>query len=228
MRVVALLSILAVSCVAGGGDTAPDPKDAASSDTTDDTTGNDGSSIFPVEDAAAFDDASTSDAVDTGSAVADATTCGVAGKPCCAGDACGTGSYCFAALCWNRPTATEEGSDPGRCSDLGKTHVSPAFFARYTVRGRPSAKAYRYYVKVSCGSAPPSLTPESPLTIGADGTYTFTMENTATTDCANANLGRYGVWFVVDGIETAHQLVTAFNSTCTSVATCAAAATACP
>lgn len=223
MRFVGLLSVLAVSCVAGGGDTAPDPKDAASSDAA----GGDGSSIFPTEDAAVGEDAATADAGDAG-VVADATTCGVAGKPCCAGDACGSGAYCFAALCWNRPSATEEGSDPGRCSDLGKTHVSPAFFARYTVRGRPGAKAYRYYVKVSCGSAPPSLTPESPLTIGADGTYTFTMENTATTDCANANIGQYEVWFVVDGIETAHQLVSAFNSTCPSVATCAAAATACP
>jgi len=222
VRVVVLAAVFAsVGCVSGDGHTVDRAADAA--DAATDTLSSVDGSIFPVEDSATEDSA----AGDT--AVADTVpTCGVAGKPCCTGDACGSGTYCSSALCWNLPSATEEGSDPGACGDLGKTHASPQYLARFTIRGRPGAKAYRYYVKVSCGSAPPSLTPESPLTIGSDGSYTFTIENTATTDCANKNLGRYEVWFVVDGHETTHQFTTVFNSTCSAVATCAAAATACP
>lgn len=207
--IAAIAMVSSLGCVSGGGDTVTQPADAAV-DTFSSVDGN----IFPVEDSATEDTAPP--------------TCGVAGKPCCTGDACGAGTYCNGALCWALPTAIEEGSDPGACGDLGKTHVAPEFLARYVVKGRPGAKAYRYFVKVSCGSSPPSLTPESPLTIGSDGTYTFTLENTASTDCANANLGRYEVWFVVDGHETTHQFDSVFNSTCPSVSTCAAAATICP
>lgn len=220
MRALVLSTALVFGCVSGDGDAGG----ASAKDAGRDTNVAIDGAIFPVDDSAVADDA----ADEAGEAAVDATapSCGVPGKPCCAGDACGAGSYCNTALCWALPTAVEETSDPGGCGDLGKAHPAPAFVSRYTIRGRPGAKAYRYFVKVSCGSAPPSLAGESPLTIGVDGTYTFTISTgAADTDCKNANLGRYEVWFVVDGQETKHQFASYFNSTCT---TCAAAATLCP
>lgn len=228
MRAVALLCLsFATGCVSGDGDTVSRP--GTDSGTSSDTSGSLDGSIFPVDDGAVDDTSAVTDSAAVDSVAPETTpSCGVVGKPCCTGDVCGGGTYCNAALCWPLPTATEETSEPSLCGNLGATHVAPSFLARYAVRGRPGAKAYRYYIKTSCGSAPPSLTAESPLTIGTDGQYTFTIENGADTNCTNANLGRYEVWFVVDGHETAHNFVSVYNSTCPSVSTCAAAASFCP
>lgn len=224
VRAVALLLLsLATGCVSGDGDTVTRPSDSG---TVSDTFGSLDGSIFPVDDSA-VDETGDAVVVDT-TASEVAPSCGVAGKPCCAGDVCGGGTYCNTALCWAPPTATEETGEPSLCGDLGKAHVAPLYLSRFTIRGRPGAKAYRYYIKTSCGTAPPSLTAESPLTIGTDGQYTFTIENGVDTNCTNANLGRYEVWFVVDGHETVHNFVSVYNSSCPSVSTCAAAASFCP
>jgi len=229
-RFLTLALVLLSGCVGGGGDVQSGTKDASAD-------GGDGpldGTLFPLDDA--NDETVDSTGVDT-TASPDTTptpdtspTCGAVGQPCCSGSVCNSGNYCYSGsgTCFEKPWAVEEGSDPGACADLGVTHIKPAFFERFIVHGRPGALAYRYYIKVSCGTSAPKLTPESPLTITGDGTYTFVIENTATSDCTNGNLGKYEVWFVVDGQETKHLYQTVFNSLCTSVKTCALGATACP
>lgn len=223
-RLLALALFLQVGCVSGGGDTTPGPgrNDAASETATDAVT--DSSPIFPTEDGSADDTAPSSDTAPPSDT---APTCGVPGMTCCPGSACSVG-YCFAGTCYDKPTGVEEGSDPGMCSDLGVTHVKPAFFARFTVRGRPGALAHRMYKKVSCPGATTAEAPGSPFSLGPTGMYSETLENTATSDCANGNLGRYEVWFVVDGQETTHHVTSVFNSACVLYATCGTVTSACP
>lgn len=234
----------ATACAAGGSDGSPEKTDARGD-------GAGGDAIFPLDDGAvdpdapydssadSFADSSTDSfadssadsaapdtGVDTGVIIDTAPSCGTPGLACCSG-ACSSG-YCFSGNCYEKPTCIEEGSDPGMCSDLGVTHVKPAFFARFTVKGRPGASAYRYYKKVSCAGATAKVTPDSPFTLATDGTFTYVIENTTTPSCTNANLGRYEVWMVIDGVETTHQFTSVFNSLCPTYSTCASAASACP
>jgi hypothetical protein len=195
----------------------------------DDTTNGDGV-IFPVDDGSARD---TSDvAIDTTPPPIDTTPpppdtpCGTPGLTCCGGS-CSVG-YCYGGTCMDDPTVVEEASDPGLCADLGVTHVTPAFFERFTIHGRPGATAYRYYIKKSCAGATAKITPDSPFTLDSTGTYTETIDNTATSDCTNANLGVYEVWIVIDGVESAHHTESVFNSMCPTYATCGSVTSACP
>lgn len=131
--------------------------------------------------------------------------------------------------CLAKPTVTEEGGEgsvPEACADLGITHAAPAFLYRYTVTGRPGAKVNRWAKKVSCVGAKEAITLESPLTIGTTGTVTFVIDNAASTDCTNGNIGRYEAWVEVDGVMSDHHFGTFFNSKCAQ--TCASAATICP
>ena len=184
--------------------------------------------IFPTEDAT--DDTGSESAIDTGSAVdtsgpmVDAKVCGTPGKACC-GTSCSVG-YCHSGTCFANPTVTEETTEAALCGDLGVTHAKPlGYLERYTIEGRPGALAYRYARKVSCAGSVAMVTPESPLTLDASGSYTLAVDNTASADCASGTIGKYEAWVVVDGIESAHNAVTFFNSKCT---TCAAAGSLCP
>ena len=226
-----MLSVFAVllGCVSGAGNV-DNPSVDARGDVAEAPV--DGT-LFPLDDAndetrdTAAPPEDTAPVPDTTVTPDTTPTCGGVGEPCCTG-VCSSANYCFSGTCYSKPYAVEEGSDPGVCSDLGVTHIKPAFFARFIIHGRPTAMAYRYYMKVSCGDTTPKLAPGSPFTIASDGTYTFTIENTATGDCTNGNLGRYEAWFVIDGQETKHQYTAVFNSLCTAWKTCALGATACP
>jgi hypothetical protein len=231
--VVAFVASTIVACSGASGSGASGNKDSsAGDDAGDDTLEGDG--IFPVDDGSTHDSSSsdTTSVVDTGSAPdtivppSDTSSCGTPSLPCCGG-ACTIG-YCNGGTCWANPTVVEEASDPGVCADLGVTHVSPAFFERFTIHGRPGATAYRYYIKTSCPGATAKVTPDSPFTLDATGTFTETIENTATADCTNANLGVYEVWIVVDGVESAHHVDSVFNSMCPTYATCGSVGSACP
>lgn len=214
-----VLLVGTVSCVSGDGDDAPDrARTDAAIEASSDGAAVDGGPIFPTDDANVEDTAASGET---------ASKCGVPGLACCPGSVCSVG-YCFAETCYAKPTGVEEGSDPGMCSDLGVTHIKPAFFARFTVTGRPTALAHRMYKKVSCSGATTKEAPGSPFSLGATGMYSETLENTATTDCANGNLGRYEVWFVVDGQETTHNVTSVFNSACSTYATCGSVTSACP
>lgn len=219
-----VVACLAIGCTASGGadGTGKPVTDAATADSESGTSGD--GSIFGADDT----DPADGEIVDTGAAIDGTTTdtapaCGAPTQPCC-GASCSVG-YCHSGTCYAAPEVIEEASDPGPCANLAVTHAAPAFFMRFTVHGRPGALAYRYAKKISCAGAVPMVTPESPLTLKADGSYVFTIENTADTSCSNANIGKYEAWIVVDGVESAHHEVTAYNSGCT---TCAAAATLCP
>jgi hypothetical protein len=204
----------------GGGDGITKPGSDAAVDGDAAAVGD--GSIFPTEDAD-HEETGSDSAVDSTSPVDTAPTCGTPSLPCC-GTSCSTG-YCNGGTCWAQPDVIEETSDPGLCADLAVTHGAPAFFMRFTIHGRPGALAYRYAKKISCAGAVAMVTPESPMTLKSDGSYSFTIENTANADCANANIGKYEAWIVVDGVETTHHEVSVFNSGCT---TCAAASTLCP
>ncbi|MGZ3423695.1 MAG: hypothetical protein ACXWUG_06885 [Polyangiales bacterium] len=214
MRWFFVASLMAGCSANGGGDQTGKPTSDATSDTA--TTGD--GSIFPTEDAMDETDAS-----DSAMSAETAPTCGMPTQPCC-GTSCSTG-YCHSGTCYATPEDIEETSDTGLCADLGVTHVAPAFFERFTIHGRPGASAYRYYKKISCAGATAMIAPGSPMTLASDGSYSYVIENTANTDCSNANIGKYEVWAVVDGVESAHHEVSNFNSSCT---TCAGAATLCP
>ena len=214
MRTLLAAIVFLVGCVSGDGDDGPSrPRTDAASDASLDS-----DPIFPTDDASVADTSMPSDT---------APTCGVPGLACCAGSTC-TDGYCFADKCYPKPTGVEEGSDPGMCSDLGVTHAKPAFFARFTVTGRPTAIAHRMYKKISCPSAMTAEAPGSPFSLGTTGVYSESLENTATSDCTNGNLGRYEVWFVVDGQETTHHITSVFNSACSTYATCGTVTSACP
>ncbi len=238
VRASALALVVTLGCVSGADSGRTTDTGPASAETSSEAGESEAGTIFPNDDAtadetsagdtsAADTTATAADTATTDTKTSDTATCGATGGACCPGATCANG-YCLLGACHAMPTSVEEGSDPGRCSDLGVTHVKPAFFARFTVTGRVNAVAHRMYKKVSCAGATPSEAIGSPFNLGATGTYSAALENTATTDCANANLGRYEVWFVVDGQETTHQLTAVFNSTCVTYATCASVANACP
>jgi hypothetical protein len=223
MRFVAALMVILGCSASGGGDaidratdSAVDAADAVTDSTTSvDTAKPTGDAIFPTEDGAM---AETKE---------DTTPCGTVGLACC-GTTCSVG-YCYMGKCLAKPTVTEEGGEasvPEACADLGITHAAPAFLYRYTITGRPGAKANRWAKKVSCVGATAAITPESPLTIGASGTVTFTIDNTASAVCTDGNIGRYETWVEVDGVDSDHRFGTFFNSKCAQ--TCASAATICP
>jgi hypothetical protein len=121
----------------------------------------------------------------------------------------------------------EETSDAGLCGDLGVTHVMPAFLGRFTIHGRPGATVTRWATKISCPSPTPTQV-GGPWTLNAGGTYSETIENTATASCTHGALGRYDVWVIVDGQESVHQVVSYFNSACPTYSTCASVGNACP
>jgi hypothetical protein len=228
--VVASIASMLFACSSASGSGANGKDSTVGGDAGDDTLEGDG--IFPVDDGSSRDTNDAPVVVDTGTGVdtippADTTaSCGTPSLPCCAGS-CSVG-YCNGGTCWDKPSVVEEASDPGLCADLGVTHVKPAFFERFTIHGRPGATAYRYYIKTSCAGATAKVTPDSPFTLDATGTYTETIENTATPDCTNGNLGVYEVWIVVDGIESAHHVESVFNSMCPTYATCGSVTSACP
>jgi hypothetical protein len=219
-----LVACVAIGCTAsGGGDPGKTTVDAAVADSESGTSGD--GSIFGTEDTDSTDTEvdDTGMAADTSAPMDSAPACGAPTQPCC-GTSCSVG-YCYSGTCYAPPEVIEETSDPGLCANLAVTHASPSFFMRFTIHGRPGALAYRYAKKISCTGAVAMVTPESPLTLKSDGSYVFTIENTADTSCSNANIGKFEAWIVVDGVETAHHEVSVYNSGCT---TCAAAATLCP
>ena len=169
----------------------------------------------------------------TAPTVDSAIACGAIGQPCCAGNTCSALAYCHASACFATPTVTvmePDGNVLGVvCADLDVVHVSPAYFVRVTIQGRPNAISYRYYKKTSCGNTMAQLVPDGAQTLDANGTYVFTIENpTADPSCTNGNIGVYEEWVVVDGVESVHGFSRVFSSGCAMYATCGAVSGACP
>ena len=134
--------------------------------------------------------------------------------------------YCYASSsCAPNPTLTIETTDGPGCIDLGRDHAGATFEWRRTVTGRPGATASQINDHVSCGTGP---APAADIPLDGAGRATTTANGSASTDCAAPYLGRYRAWVDVDGVPSPAVEVTYFNSTCSGVATCAAARTFCP
>lgn len=229
-----LLSVLVSTMV--GCATASGGPVASDADKTD-TSVEGGDALFPIDDASddAIDTADgttdTGSSSDTGTPIDTGPACGAIGQPCC-GSTCAAGAYCYATQCLANPklvTSSPDGTFAGAdCADLNVTHAAPSYFQKVVITGRPTAMAYRYYRKTSCGDTIGKLVPGGGVPLDATGVYVFTIENTADPSCTNGNLGIYESWVVVDGIETPHGFNRIFSSGCSTYSTCASVGSACP
>ncbi len=209
-----------------------------------------GDAIFPVDDAsddakpdsskpsdtgATVDTGATSDTgttADTGTVIDTAPACGAVGQPCCSGT-CAGDAYCYAKSCLAKPKLVTSGPDGtyggADCSNLSKIHLSPEYFQKVVITGRPGAIAYRYYRKTSCGDTVGKLVPGGGVSLDGTGVYVYVIENAAgDSSCTNGNLGVYESWVVVDGIETGHVFNRIYSSGCSTYSTCASVTSACP
>lgn len=228
-RLLSVLVSATVGCATASG--GPVPSDADKADTTLES----GDALFPIDDASDDGDTAPTETGDTGlvdTGSPDSGTCGGVGQPCC-GTTCAAGGYCYSSVCQANPTlvtSSPDGTYAGaNCADLTVVHLAPSYFQKVVITGRPTAIAYRYYKKTSCGDTVAKLVPGGGVPLDATGVYVFTIENgVSDVGCTNANLGAYESWVVVDGIETGHIFNRVFSSGCASYATCASVTSVCP
>lgn len=222
-----LVSTLVGCATASGGPVASDADKA-------DSAIEGGDALFPLDDTSTDTGApiDTGAPTDTGSPIDTGPACGAIGQPCC-GSTCAAGGYCHASQCLPNPTLVTSSNDGtyggANCADLTVVHLAPSYFQKVVITGRPTAMAYRYYRKTSCGDTVGKLVPGGGVPLDATGVYVFTIENgVSDSSCTNANLGVYESWVVVDGIETPHIENRVFSSGCGSYSTCASVSSACP
>ncbi len=123
------------------------------------------------------------------------------------------------------PTISFETPQPGGCIDLGMAYPSGEDFTyRRTITGTPNASATQWNDHVSCGDP---REPADTVTLDGSGTFQDAFYSSAVDGCWGVIYGRWDVTVVVDGVRSAPDTVTYYNSTCPNVATCAAAADFC-
>lgn len=123
------------------------------------------------------------------------------------------------------PTIAFDTPQPGDCIDLAMDYTGPGEFTyRRTITGRPRAAATQWNDHVSCGDP---REPADTVTLDGSGSFQDTFQSGPLNDCWNVIYGRWDVTVVVDGVRSAPETVTYYNSDCPNVSTCGAAASFC-
>lgn len=124
------------------------------------------------------------------------------------------------------PTISFETPQAGGCIDLGMAYPSGENFTyRRTITGAPNRSATQWNDHVSCSGDPE--VEGGTFDLDASGYFQDTFYSGALSNCWDIIYGRWDVEVEVDGVRSAPDTVTYYNSTCSNVATCAQASSFC-